>query len=102
MDLEVAVDERSPPLVTDEERIVEICGCTPEAARSALLAAGPGGIALAVDLVIGGGSDELSFGGVPPAQGPSKLVCLVREDLAMGTGKVRRAGCLLQRQPAQC
>lgn len=75
------------PLLSDEERLVDICGCTSDEARAALLAAGPGGLALAVDFVLGAGS-ALKERERDEAEQPPKLVCLVRADLGMGTGKV--------------
>ena len=72
-----------------EDQVMEICGCSREAARGALEAAGPGGVELAVDLVLSTMSTP-GFGSAvaaAPSAG-SKLVCLVREDLGMGVGKV--------------
>ena len=45
------IDVTASTPMTDEQRVVEICGCSLEAAREALIAAGPGGLELAVDLV---------------------------------------------------
>ena len=72
------------------DQVVEICGCSREAAVRAVEAAGPGGADLAVELV-------LSMMSTPPPRSehtdslidaPQKLVCLVRDDLQMGAGKV--------------
>jgi len=69
-------------------QIVEICGCTQEQARQALEAAAPGGVDVAVDLILSSMSSHwASAANLAPAQ-PLKLVCLVRRDLGMGVGKV--------------
>ena len=72
------------------EQVVEICGCSKEAAAGAVEAAGEGGVELAVDFVLS------MMSTVPPTSAatqalidaPQKLVCLVRDDLQMGAGKV--------------
>ena len=72
------------------DQVMEVCGCSREAAERAVEAAGPGGADLAVELV-------LSMMSTPPPRSehtdslidaPQKLVCLVRDDLQMGAGKV--------------
>ena len=70
-----------------EAQVVEFAGCSLSVARAAVAAAGPAGLARAVDLALSGdlelhGDDWLS------ASGPHKAVCLVRRDLNMGAGKV--------------
>jgi peptidyl-tRNA hydrolase len=70
----------APQMQSMEARLMEIVGCSAEAAAQAVNAAGPGGLALAIDLVLGGG--------IAATAQPSKLVCLVRRDLGMGVGKV--------------
>lgn len=71
-------------------QVMEICGCSREAAERAVEAAGEGGVELAVDLV-------LSMMSTPPPRNehtdalidaPQKCVCLVRDDLQMGVGKI--------------
>eukprot|EP00966_Prymnesium_polylepis_P213474 4944039-Prymnesium_polylepis.1 len=56
---------------------MEISGCTAEEAAQAVRAAGGGGISVAIDLVLSARNNK-----------PAKMVCLVRQDLGMGTGKV--------------
>jgi PTH2 family peptidyl-tRNA hydrolase len=70
--------------------VIEICGCSPEAAASAVEAAGPGGVELAVDLVLSTQSAHWASAtdGVRPPTMATKVVCLVRQDLGMGVGKV--------------
>lgn len=83
---DVAVSSATNPAPPQslEERIMEICGCTRSEASRAAVAAGPGGLTLAVELLVSG-SDLPA-----PAHAPrrTKLVCLVRQDLGMGVGKV--------------
>ena len=73
----VVVAESAPPAPTLEVRLMEICGCTAAEAAQAARAAGPGGLSVAIDYVLS-----------MAAQKPTKMVCLVRQDLGMGTGKV--------------
>ena len=69
------------------DQVVEVCGCSREAAARAVEAAGDGGIELAVEFVLS------SMSTVPPyrddmVDAPQKLVCLVRADLGMSAGKI--------------
>mmetsp|Transcript_39042 Transcript_39042/g.102878 ORF Transcript_39042/g.102878 Transcript_39042/m.102878 type:complete len:176 (+) Transcript_39042:8-535(+) len=73
---------------TDIEQVIEICGCTREQARMAVEAAGPGGVEVAVDLILSSMSSHWSSASDQPSSTPCKLVCLVRQDLDMGVGKV--------------
>ena len=66
------------------DELMEICACSREVARAALEAAGPGGLELAVSLVLEGGGQPPPR----PARTGVKLVCLVRQDLRMTAGKV--------------
>lgn len=78
------------------EQVVEVCGCSREAAQRAVEAAGPGGIEMAVDFVLSTMSSgeplpDVGRGPVLEEPGPGgdlKLVCLVRKDLQMGVGKI--------------
>ena len=80
------------------DMVMEICGCTREAAARAVEAAGPGGVELAVDLVLSTQSAHWASANedaLPPLAAMSmseranlKMVCLVRRDLGMGVGKV--------------
>ena len=81
----VAISSTGPPAQSVEARIMEICGCTHDAARGAVLAAGRGGISMAVELLMSGDVDLPTRSRDPRR---TKLVCLVREDLGMGVGKV--------------
>ena len=76
---DIILTPSSLPLQSMEDRLVEICGCSKAVAASAVQAAGPGGLPLAIDIVLSGGA-------LAPV--PKKLVCLVRQDLNMGAGKV--------------
>ena len=58
--------------------MMEICGCTLEAANAAIAAA-QGSVDLAVELILGGGDE--------PAE-EYKMTALVRTDLGMGVGKI--------------
>ena len=76
---------RMEPSLVDQ--VVEVCGCSREAAARAVEAAGDGGIELAVEFVLS------SMSTVPPyrddmVDAPQKLVCLVRADLGMSAGKI--------------
>ena len=66
-------------------QVMEITMCAREAAVAAVEAAGPGGLELAIEIV-------LTSTGAQPAPSSdterTKLVCLVRRDLGMGVGKV--------------
>ena len=73
----VVVAETAPPAPTLEVRLMEICGCTAAEAAQAVRAAGPGGLSVAIDIVLSMASQK-----------PTKMVCLVRQDLGMGAGKV--------------
>ena len=70
--------------------VMEVTGCTQEAAARAVEAAGEGGLDLAVDLVLSTMSSHwASADDVPPLQAvPHKMVALVRSDLGMGLGKL--------------
>mmetsp|Transcript_1284 Transcript_1284/g.3956 ORF Transcript_1284/g.3956 Transcript_1284/m.3956 type:complete len:176 (+) Transcript_1284:216-743(+) len=71
------------------EQVMQVCGCSREAAERAVEAAGPGGVDLAVDFVLSTMSTHTSLpSGFDAPPQPAKLVCLVRKDLGMGTGKV--------------
>jgi PTH2 family peptidyl-tRNA hydrolase len=76
------------------EQVMEVCGCSLEAARHAVEASGGGGVDLAVDIVLstmsspGWGTAGADEPAAAPDRGGSKLVCLVRQDLGMGVGKV--------------
>ena len=70
---------------------MEITGCSAEAAKHAIEAAGPGGVELAIDLVLSTmstpGFELPAPGGADSSAQPAKLVCLVRQDLGMSMGK---------------
>ena len=76
----------APPQTEDEgsnagliDQIMEICGCSREAAQRAAEAAGPGGVELAVDLVLSTQSAHwASASDVVAPPRATKLVCLVR------------------------
>ena len=69
--------------------VMEVTGCTQEAAARAVEAAGEGGLDLAVDLVLSTMSSHwASADDVPPPAVPHKMVALVRSDLGMGVGKI--------------
>ena len=71
-----------PSAATDDQgalQVMEICGCTLEAANAAIAAA-QGSVDLAVELILGGGDDE-------PVE-EFKMTALVRTDLGMGVGKI--------------
>lgn len=69
---------------------MDVCGCSREQAVRAAEAAGDGGVELAVNLVLSmmsthwASADDIP----PPEPSRTKLVCLVRQDLGMGVGKV--------------
>jgi len=73
---------------------MEICGCSEEDAARALQAAGPAGIELALELLMTGGMEAIqarmaTFPVPTESASPlTKLVCLVRTDLKMRTGKI--------------
>ena len=70
-----------PGAATDDQgalQVMEICGCTLEAANAAIAAA-QGSVDLAVELILGGGDE--------PAE-EYKMTALVRTDLGMGVGKI--------------
>ncbi|EOD35428.1 hypothetical protein EMIHUDRAFT_201520 [Emiliania huxleyi CCMP1516] len=70
------------------EQVMEVCGCSREAAERAAATRSPG-VDLAVDLVLSTMSTHTSLpSGFDAPPQPAKLVCLVRKDLGMGTGKV--------------
>jgi len=64
-----------------EGQLMEICGCSAQTARAALEAAGPSGVEHALELILSGFEFQ-------EASAPHKMVCLVREDLSMGAGKI--------------
>ena len=69
------------PAATDEQgalQVMEICGCTLEAANAAIAAA-QGSVDLAVELILGGGDEPVE---------EYKMTALVRTDLGMGVGKI--------------
>ena len=78
------------------DMVMEICGCTREAAARAVEAAGPGGVELAVDLVLSTQSAHWASANedaLPPLAAMSmseranlKMVCLVRRDLGFLCG----------------
>ena len=73
----------APGAATDDQgalQVMEICGCTLEAANAAIAAA-QGSVDLAVELILGGGDDDA------PAE-EYKMTALVRTDLQMGVGKI--------------
>ena len=70
-----------PGAATDDQgalQVMEICGCTLQAANAAIAAA-QGSVDLAVELILGGGDE--------PAE-EYKMTALVRTDLGMGVGKI--------------
>jgi PTH2 family peptidyl-tRNA hydrolase len=67
---------------------MEVTGCSKEAAVRAIEAAGEGGIELAVDLVLSTMSSHWASADDVPSAPPTKMVCVVRQDLGMSTGKV--------------
>ena len=71
----------APGAATDGQgalQVMEICGCTLEAANAAIAAA-QGSVDLAVELILGGGDE--------PGE-EYKMTALVRTDLGMGVGKI--------------
>ena len=66
-------------------QVMEVTGCSREQAESAVEAAGPGGVELAVDFVLSTMSTHFSSAEDLPT--PTKMVALVRQDLGMGMGK---------------
>eukprot|EP00965_Chrysotila_dentata_P088160 2911002-Pleurochrysis_carterae.AAC.1 len=64
-----------------EGQLMEICGCSAQTARAALEAAGPSGVEHALELILSGFEFQ-------ETSAPHKMVCLVREDLSMGAGKI--------------
>ena len=69
-------------------QVMEVTGCSREQAESAVEAAGPGGVELAVDFVLSTMNTHFSSAEDLPAPTPMKMVALVRQDLGMGIGKV--------------
>ena len=76
-------------------QVMEFAGCSEGVALAALEAAGPSGWETAVSLALEMAGDpafqpRFSAADVapPPPRSPTKVVCLVREDLGMGVGKI--------------
>ena len=69
------------------DQVVEILGCPREAAARAVEAAGPGGVEVAIDLVLSTMSTP-GWASSPLEAAAMKMVCLVRADLGMSAGKV--------------
>ena len=68
-------------------QVMEVTQCAREAAVAAVEAAGPGGLELAVEIALTA-QVPLSHAAAAPQPLRTKLVVLVRQDLAMGVGKV--------------